>query len=125
MSGTCLQAAQMAAAARAMDLTTAIGKSGGLDLISLVAEAGTTAGIQVVKWLARERLNEEAFLQAMRAYQNFAHPNSNGQVILAQLQALRPSSSFDENASRAQRKRSNQGIQNTVQQYLQSLRGSA
>jgi hypothetical protein len=86
MSGTSLQAAQMAAAARAMDLTTAIGKSGGLDLISLVAEAGTTAGIQVVKWLARERLNEEAFLQTMRAYQNFAHPNPNGQAILAQLQ---------------------------------------
>jgi hypothetical protein len=86
MSGTSLQAGQMAAAARAMDLTTAIGKSGGLDLISLVAEAGTTAGIHVVKWLARERLDEEAFLQTMRAYQNFAHPNSNGQVILAQLQ---------------------------------------
>ncbi|KAE9381076.1 hypothetical protein N431DRAFT_538857 [Stipitochalara longipes BDJ] len=86
MSSTSSQAAQMTAAARVMDLTTTIGKSGGLDLVSLVAEAGATAGIQVVKWLARERLNEEAFLQTMRAYQNFAHPNPNGQVILAQLQ---------------------------------------
>ncbi|EPE36567.1 hypothetical protein GLAREA_08730 [Glarea lozoyensis ATCC 20868] len=81
-----LAAAQVSAAARGMDLATAVGKAGGLGLISLVAEASTTAGIQVVKWLARERLNEEAFLQTMRAYQDFAHPNTNGQVILAQLQ---------------------------------------
>ena len=93
MSGTSLQAAQMVAAARAMDLTTSIGKSGGLDLISLVAEAGTTAGIHVVKWLARERLDEEAFLQTMRAYQNFAHPNSNGQVILLNSRSMQASSS--------------------------------
>jgi len=76
-----------------MDLTTAIGKSGGLDLTSLVAEAGTTTGIQVVKWLARERLNEEAFIQTMRAYQNFANPNPNGQVIFPHSRSMQASSS--------------------------------
>jgi hypothetical protein len=77
-----LTAQNLAVAARGIDLTSSVLKSSNLDLVSLVAHASTSAADEIVKWLSRERISDEAFVYSMSMGQNLAQPNTNGLEIL-------------------------------------------
>src|SRR5688572_10924278 len=67
---------------RSLDLANTISKNPSLDLVSLVASATSRAATDTIKWLARERIPENAFLDCMRLGQDLATPNVNGLEIL-------------------------------------------
>lgn len=73
-------------AARGMDLATTILKSTKLDVVALAAEGSTKAAGDLIRWLARERISESAFVQTMSLGQNIAHCNRNGLAILEKLE---------------------------------------
>lgn len=62
-----------------------------IDLVSVVAKSSgslASAGTELIKWLAREGIPDEAFLFAMTKAQDFADPNPNGAVVLKQLNVV-------------------------------------
>src|SRR5436305_12214260 len=81
-----LTAQRLGLAARGIDLTSTVLKSSNLDLVSLVAHGSTKAADEVVKWLSRERISEEAFVYSMSMGQNLAQPKTNGLKVLDRLE---------------------------------------
>ncbi|KAF2195733.1 hypothetical protein K469DRAFT_699341 [Zopfia rhizophila CBS 207.26] len=68
--------------ARSIDLASIVIKHG---LISLVTEASKHTVTEVIKWLARERISETAFVYTMELGLNRAQPNRNGELVLNRL----------------------------------------
>ena len=66
-------------AARTLDLSSAIIKH---DLVSLAMDMTSSAAADLIKWLARERISEAAFIHAMRLGQDLAEPNIRGLQII-------------------------------------------
>lgn len=73
-------------ASRTIDLATTITRGSKLDLVSLVAEASTKAANETIRWLARERISEKAFVYTMQLGRNIAQPNLNGLSVLEKLE---------------------------------------
>ncbi|KAF2676777.1 hypothetical protein K458DRAFT_259957, partial [Lentithecium fluviatile CBS 122367] len=70
---------------RSIDFACTISRNSSLDLVSLVAETTSRVARDTIKWLARERISENAFLNCMRLGQDLATPNVNGLQILNSL----------------------------------------
>ncbi|OCL11913.1 hypothetical protein AOQ84DRAFT_313088 [Glonium stellatum] len=73
-------------ATRTIDLTSTVIRGSHLDLVSLVAESSTKAANETIRWLARERISEKAFVYAMQLGRNIAQPNANGLSVLEKLE---------------------------------------
>lgn len=82
-----LTAQRIGLAAQSINLASTVLKSSNLDLVALVAHASTNAADEVVKWLSRERISEDAFVYAMSLAQNLAQPNTHGLRVLDGLEA--------------------------------------
>jgi hypothetical protein len=72
-------------AARSIDLASTVIRHGNMDLVSIVAGESAKAAGDLVKWLARERISEGAFLQAMTLGRNIAQCNGNGLAVVEKL----------------------------------------
>jgi hypothetical protein len=62
-----------------------------IDLVAVVAKSSgdlATSAMELIRWLERERINNESFTFAMGLGQDFAQPNSKGAIALTQLEAV-------------------------------------
>ena len=71
---------------RSIDLTTVTLRGARLDLISIVQDAATSAGTNLIKWLAREQITEQSFIFTMKHGSSIAHPNEAGLKVLQKLE---------------------------------------
>ena len=71
---------------RSIDLTTVTLRGARLDLVSIVQDAATKAGTDLIKWLAREQITEQSFIFTMKHGSSIAHPNETGLKVLQKLE---------------------------------------
>ncbi|KAL8758723.1 MAG: hypothetical protein Q9184_003843, partial [Pyrenodesmia sp. 2 TL-2023] len=70
---------------RSIDLTAVIARGTKLDLVSMVRDAATHAGADLIRWLAREQIAEQSFIYTMECGKGIAHPNKDGSSFLEAL----------------------------------------
>lgn len=61
-----------------------------IDIVATIMKSSGTFGkasAELFQWLGRERLSESSFIYAMTLAQDFASPNRNGSLVLAELDA--------------------------------------
>lgn len=79
-------ARQLDVTARSIELVTTAATSPFIDIVASITQTGSGAATEIIKWLARERLPQDAFIYTMSLGQSLAAPNSNGQLVLKQLE---------------------------------------
>ncbi|RSL81937.1 hypothetical protein CEP52_017084 [Fusarium oligoseptatum] len=74
--------ARLDLAARTIDLSSTIARCPASDLVRFVVQESAKAGIEIIEWLARERIPKDAFCNTMCLAENLAQPNRYGLEIV-------------------------------------------